>query len=153
MTVKAINPLQQLRQSIEQSAARSLAEVRVKNRRERLRKQSDAGRYHSVESRVRSHENIHASILGSAGGPVMYRYSRGPDGRMYAAGGSVKVDLSPVPGDPEATVRKARKVRLAAMGPLSPSGADIRVAAKAYRMEMAAKRELRQEENTFSRYA
>ncbi|MFP4384407.1 MAG: putative metalloprotease CJM1_0395 family protein [Spirochaetia bacterium] len=153
MTVKAINPLQHLNQTIEENAARSLAEARVRNRRVRVQKQRDTGRYHAVDSRVRNHENIHASILGSAGGPVMYRYSRGPDGRMYAAGGSVKVDLSPVPGDHEATVRKARKIRLAAMGPQSPSGADIRVAAKAYRMEMAAKRELRQEENPLSRYA
>ena len=65
---------------------------------------------------------------------------------MYAVGGSIGVDTSPVPGDPEATIRKARMLRLAAFGPMQPSSADMQVAADAYRMEMEARREIEQRE-------
>ena len=83
------------------------------------------------------------AILGpyARGGPS-YTYARGPDGTPYAVGGSVDVDVRPVPGDPEATIRKARMIRAAALGPGQPSAADMRVAAEAYRVEMQAKKEL-----------
>jgi hypothetical protein len=73
---------------------------------------------------------------------IRYSTVMGPGGRANAVGGSVGVDLNPVPGDPEATIRKARAIRRAAFGPANPSAADHRVAAEAYRMEMHAKAEL-----------
>jgi hypothetical protein len=60
-------------------------------------------------------------------------------------GGSIKADLSPVPGDPRATLRKASAVRRAALTPGDPSAADMRVAADAYRLAAQAKEELREE--------
>jgi hypothetical protein len=57
------------------------------------------------------------------------------------------VDLEPVPGNPEETIRKARQVRRAALAPGDPSAADMKMAARAYRVEQDAKQELEQEES------
>lgn len=99
------------------------------------------------ESKVRSHEQAHVAAGGRyvRGGPS-YTYRMGPDGRMYAVGGEVSIDSSPVPGDPEATVEKARQIRRAALAPSNPSAQDLRTAAKASRMEAKAKAQLRREE-------
>ena len=95
---------------------------------------------------VRSHEKAHLSALGPyAASLVDYSTVKGADGRAYATGGSIKVDLSPVPGDPEASLRKARAVLAAAEAPGDPSAADRAVAAKAYRLMRDAARELRSE--------
>jgi hypothetical protein len=105
-----------------------------------------AGELQSVDRRVRSHEQLHIALAGPyAESGASYITVRGPDGRSYAVGGSVQVDVRPVPGDPEATIRKARAIRRAAYGPMNPSAADMRVAAEAYRMEMQARRELEEQ--------
>lgn len=92
---------------------------------------------------VKAHERAHMAALGAyAAGPINYNYITLPDGSKYAVGGSIKVDLTPVPGDPEATIRKARAIINAAGAVSSPSPADMRVAAQAYQMEMQAQREL-----------
>ncbi len=98
------------------------------------------------DAAVRVHEMAH--IL--AGGQYIIRranYSHvlGPDGKLYAVGGDVQIDTSEVPGDPEATIRKAQAVRRAALAPANPSGQDLRVAAEATRMEFEARMELSRE--------
>lgn len=91
---------------------------------------------------VRAHEQAHmAAAGGHATGGASYSFTRGPDGKQYATGGSVSIDTSPVPGDPEATLEKARTVRSAALAPGSPSAQDQSVAAKASGMEMKARME------------
>ncbi len=106
-----------------------------------------AQRLQQVDAEVRAHEQAHIAAAGpyARSGP-QYIYAVGPDGRLYAVGGSVAVDLKPVPGNPEATLRKARALLRAAFGPTQPSAADLRVAAAAYRLEMQARRELAREE-------
>ncbi len=95
---------------------------------------------------VKAHEQTHIAIAGPyAEGAPQYIYAMGPDGTLYAVGGSVKVDVEPVPGDPEATLRKAEALMQAALGPGEPSAADMRIAADAYRMAMQAKREIEEE--------
>lgn len=96
-----------------------------------------------IDATVRSHEHAHLVLLGpyARAGP-QYSYIILPDGRRFAVGGSVSVDLKPVPGNPEATIRKAKAVRRAAYAPMQPSSADMHVATEAYRVEMQAKREL-----------
>jgi hypothetical protein len=103
-------------------------------------------RLQSVDAEVRAHERAHmAAADGYARGGPHYNYIIGPDGKLYAVGGSIQVDLSPVPGNPEATIRKARIIRRAAYAVMDPSSADMQVAARAYRMEMQAQRELERE--------
>jgi hypothetical protein len=93
-----------------------------------------------IDAEVRAHE--HAHLAGLGGGMVSYDTVIGPDGTPYAVGGGVPVSLSPVPGDPEATVRKAKILIQAAYAAGQPSAADMRVAAEAYQLEMQAQREM-----------
>lgn len=95
---------------------------------------------------VRAHEAAHAAAAGSVatGGP-QFTFTRGSDGRLYAVGGEVNIDTSPVPNDPEATIQKARTIRAAALAPANPSAQDRAVAAQASQMEAQARRELQQE--------
>lgn len=92
---------------------------------------------------VRAHEQAHVAAGGSliTSGPT-YSYQVGPDGRRYAVGGEVGIDISPVRGDPEATIDKARRIRAAALAPAEPSAQDQAVAAQASQMESSARLEL-----------
>ncbi len=92
---------------------------------------------------VRAHEAAHAAAGGAyvRGGPS-FQYTRGPDGRLYAVGGEVQIDVSPVSGDPEATIAKMQVVRRAALAPARPSAQDRAVAARAAQAEMRARMEL-----------
>lgn len=94
---------------------------------------------------VRTHEQAHVAAGGShvLGGPS-YQYQTGPDGKQYAIGGEVQIDVSPVPGDPQATIAKAQTIRAAALAPASPSAQDRAIAAKASQMEQQAQAELQQ---------
>ena len=95
---------------------------------------------------VRAHEAAHAAAAGSvATGSPQFTFQRGSDGRLYAVGGEVSIDTSPVPGDPQATIQKAQTIRAAASAPSNPSAQDRSVAAQASRMEAQARRELQEE--------
>ncbi|MEN0035773.1 MAG: putative metalloprotease CJM1_0395 family protein [Cellvibrio sp.] len=94
---------------------------------------------------VRSHEQAHAAVAGQYGSSPTYSFVRGPDGVSYAVGGEVKIDTSPIPGDPEATLRKAQQLRRAANAPAEPSGQDSSVAAQAAQMEQQARAELNEQ--------
>ncbi len=101
----------------------------------------------TTDREVRTHEQAHLAAAGSfaKGGPS-YSYQRGPDGQQYAVGGEVSIDTSSVPGDPEATLAKARVIRAAASAPAEPSSQDRAVAAAAAKLEILATQELRQQE-------
>ncbi len=87
----------------------------------RLAERISIERLKRIDSQVRAHEQAHLALLeGYAQGGPNYIYAIGPDGRLYAVGGSVDVDLHPVPGNPEATLRKARILRRSALGPMHP---------------------------------
>lgn len=91
---------------------------------------------------VRQHEMAHQAVGGQFTGGATYTFQRGPDGVMYAVGGEVSVDISAVPGDPEATLQKAQTIERAAMAPANPSPQDLRVAASARAMAADARAEL-----------
>ena len=96
-----------------------------------------------VDQHVRSHEQAHLAAAGpyASGGPS-YELKLGPDGKEYAVAGEVGIDTSPVEGDPEATIAKARVVEAAANAPVDPSSQDRRVAAQAAQMEQKALMEI-----------
>jgi len=100
------------------------------------------------DQEVRRHEQAHKSAAGNlaSGGPS-FETTRGPDGRQYAVSGEVQIDVSPVSGDPEATIRKMRQVQRAARAPAHPSGTDLKVASSAVKQETSARAELREEES------
>ncbi|GEM_PF-2970248 len=98
------------------------------------------------DAQVRRHEQAHLAAAGRwALGPPRYTYQIGPDGQRYAIGGEVRIDLSPVPGDPETTLRKARQIQQAALAPIDPSAADRQVAMQAAEMAQEALRQIQQE--------
>lgn len=101
----------------------------------------------ATDAAVRAHEAAHLAAAGSyaTSGPS-YSYERGPDGRRYAVGGEVGIDTSPVRGDPEATIAKARQVERAALAPAEPSGQDLRIAAAARATAQQAQLELAQQQ-------
>lgn len=96
----------------------------------------------SRDKEVKSHESAHASTGGSITGSPEYTYETGPDGKKYAVEGEVSVDLSPVAGDPQATIAKMKKVHTAALAPANPSSQDIKVAASASQQILEAQSEL-----------
>jgi len=91
---------------------------------------------------VRAHENAHKAAGGQYAGAVSLQYRAGPDGKFYAVGGEVPIDLSPVDGDPRATAVKMQKVQQAALAPADPSPRDRQIAALAARKLREAQREL-----------
>ncbi len=117
----------------------------VDNVADRLKREAEISRLKARDAEVRAHEMAHLSAAGghALGGP-QYDYKTGPDGKQYAVGGRVRIDVSEVVGDPAATILKARTIRRAALAPSKPSGQDHRVAARAAAMEARAQRELHQ---------
>lgn len=91
---------------------------------------------------VRAHEQAHAAVGGQYASSPNYTYQRGPDGVSYAIGGEVSIDTSPIPNDPEATLRKAEQIARAANAPAEPSGQDRVVAAQAAKMAQQARVEI-----------
>lgn len=98
------------------------------------------------DAEVRRHEQAHLMTAGpyALGGPH-YTYQVGPDGKRYAVGGEVQVDMSEVEGNPEETLRKAMRLQQAALAPADPSAADRQVAMRAATMAQEARQEIAEE--------
>ncbi|ABV36629.1 SrpA-related protein [Shewanella sediminis HAW-EB3] len=94
------------------------------------------------DAQVKAHEQAHSSVGGNLAQSPQFSYEQGSDGKRYAVDGEVSIDISIVPGDPQATINKMRQVYAAAMAPANPSMADIRVAADAIRKMNQAQSEL-----------
>lgn len=82
------------------------------------------------DAEVRAHERAHQAAGGQYAGAASYEMTRGPDGRQYAIGGEVPIDVSPG-RTPDETIAKMQQVKAAALAPAEPSGQDRRVAAMA----------------------
>ncbi len=113
----------------------------------KLKEQQILFKLRQRDREVRAHEQAHLLAAGpyARGGPH-YEYVRGPDGRLYAVGGEVKIDTSPIPGNPKATLEKARTIKRAALAPAHPSPQDRMVALQADRMAMEALMEIQKQQ-------
>ncbi len=102
------------------------------------------------DQEVRQHEQAHVAAAGryAQGGP-QFEFTTGPDGRQYATGGHVNIDVSPA-ATPEATIQKAQVIRRAAQAPAEPSGQDRAVAGQASQLESAARKELQEAQQSES---
>ena len=136
-----LQPLPQLAQTQEGTITDKIQ----KNSADEREQSAEIAKLRARDREVRAHEQAHAAAAGgvATGGPN-FTYEQGPDGKQYAVGGEVKIDTSPVAGDPEATIRKARQIRAAALAPADPSAQDRAVAASASAMEAAARQESQQ---------
>lgn len=94
------------------------------------------------DEEVRTHERAHATVGGVYAGQPQFDYEDGTDGKRYAVNGEVDIDVSAIPGDPQATMDKMKQVYAAAMAPNDPSSADIQVAAEAMRKYNSAREQL-----------
>lgn len=115
------------------------------NPRDKERKQKEQQQVDelaAIDRAVHAHEAAHAAAAGEFAGTTSYTYTKGPNGVSYATGGEVSIDSSPVPNNPEATIRKAQQIRQAANAPADPSSQDRKVAAQAAQMEIQARVEL-----------
>jgi hypothetical protein len=93
------------------------------------------------DRQVRAHEAAHQAAAGSLGGAASFTYETGPDGKSYAVGGEVPVDMSGG-RTPEETATRAAQIRAAALAPADPSPQDLAVAAEATALEAAARQEM-----------
>ena len=94
------------------------------------------------DAEVKAHERAHKAVGGQYAGSISYDYQQGPNGKRYAVGGEVSIDVSPVSGDPEKTIEKMNVIKAAALAPADPSSQDRRVAAQAVQIITAARAEL-----------
>ena len=94
------------------------------------------------DTEVRRHEEAHARVGGQYAGQPTYSFQTGPDGKRYAVGGEVSIDIAPIPDDPQATIAKMDVVIAAALAPAEPSGQDRKVAAQAARQRVEASADL-----------
>jgi SprA-related family len=91
---------------------------------------------------VHAHEAAHVAAGGQyVKGGATFSYQKGPDGKMYAVGGEVSIDTSPVKGDPQATIAKMEAIKRAALAPADPSGQDRSVASEASLEESKARQD------------
>lgn len=104
--------------------------------------QSEVQRLKQIDQKVRAHEQAHLSAAaGLSSGGASFQTVRGPDGRQYAVGGEVRIDVSPA-ATPEQTAAKAQRIRAAALAPADPSSQDRAVAAGAGQLEAQARAEV-----------
>lgn len=85
-------------------------------------------KFKNKDAEIRTHEQVHASI-GHTTAPISYSYQQGPDGKMYAVGGSVRLETS-IPDDPKAAAFKLDMLQKAASAPSHTSGADNTIASQ-----------------------
>ncbi len=99
-----------------------------------------------IDSKVRAHEMAHIAAGGGlVRGGANYQYEIGPDGKQYATGGEVKIDMSVNPDDPEGAIQKMQQVRRAALAPADPSPQDRSVAQQASNIEAQMRAKLLEE--------
>lgn len=91
---------------------------------------------------VRKHEQAHQATGGEHAGSPTYAFAVGPDGKRYATGGEVAIEIAVVHGDPAATLAKIQQVRAAALAPVEPSSQDLSVARSATAKEAQARKAL-----------
>ncbi len=91
-------------------------------------------KFKNVDANIRSHEQAHASLTTTTS-PIQYNYQQGPDGKMYAVGGHVRLDTS-MPDDPKAAAIKLDQIKKSATANSDMSGADANIAIGANLMKM-----------------
>ncbi len=111
-----------------------------------IKKQQIIQKLRMTEQKVKAHEMAHKTAGGELTGPVHYRYQKGPDGRLYIAGGEVPIKIREGK-TPEETLEIARKIKRAALAPSDPSPQDRAVAARAAILEMKARIELSKQQS------
>ena len=128
--------------SDQESAAEQQSAQSEQTEQQAQAEQQELRELQARDQEVRTHEQAHAMVGGRYAGTPSYEYQQGPDGRRYAVGGEVQIDLAPIAGDPPATIQKMQQVKAAALAPAEPSSADRSIAAEATNRLLQAQAEL-----------
>lgn len=83
-------------------------------------------KFKQLDSETKTHEQLHASKAPTTA-PIDYNYQVGPDGKLYATGGSVRMDTS-IPEDEASANFKLQQLQDAASSPNELSSADAQIA-------------------------
>lgn len=86
-------------------------------------------KFKNKDSEVKMHEQTHAASATTTTA-INYNYQVGPDGKLYAVGGSVRFDTS-IPKDEAAASIKLEQLKDASSSVDGLSGADAQIAQKA----------------------
>lgn len=127
----------------DESAGKESAEERQKQEQE-LSEQREIQSLKQRDQEVRAHEQAHAAVGGQYAGSPSYDFQTGPDGRRYAVGGEVSIDIGEE-SSPEQTLRKMQQVKAAALAPADPSPQDLRVASEATQKAFEARNEINEQ--------
>lgn len=100
--------------------------------------QKEVEKLKARDEEVKQHEQAHQRAGAGITGQAKYTYEAGPDGKQYAVGGSVSIDMSEE-DTAQATISKAEKIRRTALAPKDPSSQDLKVAQEASQMENDAR--------------
>ena len=136
------NTLAKLDASNETKASTDVSQVGPDGKEFTQEEEKEIEKLKDRDREVRRHEQAHFQAAGNYASPPKYEYQTGPDGKRYAIGGSVEIDMSEVTDDPEATLNKARVIKRAALAPEEPSAQDRKVAREADRMAAQAQKEI-----------
>ena len=127
---------------MEIDANQSPEALRLANADALLQMQQEIQRLAQRDREVKAHEQAHAAVGGVYASQPHYDYVKGPNGVRYATSGDVNIDVSPIEGDPQATLEKMQTIARAALAPAQPSSSDRAVAAKANRLAAQARSEM-----------
>lgn len=127
---------------MEIDASQSPEARRLANAEALLQMQQEIQQLAQRDREVKAHEQAHAAVGGVYASQPHYDYVKGPNGVRYATSGHVNIDVSPIEGDPQATLEKMQTVARAALAPAQPSSSDRAVAAKANRLAAQARSEM-----------
>lgn len=83
-------------------------------------------KFKNLDNEVKTHEETHASSANTTA-PIQYNYQMGPDGKLYANGGSVRFDTS-IPEDEASANVKLEELKDASRAVDELSNADAQIA-------------------------
>lgn len=86
-------------------------------------------KFKTLDMQTKVHEQAHASGATTTT-PIQYSYQTGPDGKLYASGGSVRFDTS-IPEDEASASLKLEQLKDASSAPNELSSADASIARNA----------------------
>ena len=99
-----------------------------------------------IDTSVRAHEAAHEAAGAGLVRGKSFTYATGPEGKLYATAGEVKIEIKSNPDDPQETIREMEQVKRAALAPGDPSAQDRSVASLASSIESKAEEMLQLKE-------
>lgn len=128
----------------EQAEQREQQQAEQRQKEQEQQERVEVRELEARDQEVRNHELAHAAVGGAYAGAPSYEYQTGPNGKKYAVGGEVQIDVSKE-ANPQDTIEKMQTVRAAALAPAEPSSQDRKVAAEASQNITEARMALLQE--------